>query len=84
MIQAKTLLRVKRVIVCVLSHVQLFATPWTIARRAPLTMEFSRQEYQSRLPFPTPGDLPDPGIEPESLELPGLAGVFFTTAPIHS
>jgi len=47
-------------------------------------MEFSRQEYQSRLPFPTPEDLPDPGIEPESLELPALAGVFFTTAPIHS
>ena len=84
MIQAKTLLRIKRVIVCVLSHVQLFVTPWTIAGRAPLSMEFSRQEHQSRLPFPTPGDLPDPGIEHESLESPALAGVFFTTAPIHS
>ena len=46
-----------------LSHVQLFATPWTIARQAPLSMEFSRREYRSELPFPSPGDLPDPGIE---------------------
>ena len=67
-----------------LSHVQLFATPWAIARQALLSMEFSRQEYQNRLPFPTPGDLPDPGIEPESPEFPALAGVFFTTAPIPS
>ena len=52
---------------CVLSHVQLFATPWTAARQAPLSMGFSRQEYWSGLPFPSPGDLPDPGIEPESL-----------------
>ena len=41
-------------------------TPWTVAPQAPLLMEFSRQEYWSGLPFPTPGDLPDPGIEPES------------------
>ena len=57
---------------CVLSHcshVQLFATPWTIARQAPLSMEFSRQEYWSGLPFPSPGKLPDPGMEPESLPL---------------
>ena len=67
-----------------LSRVQLLCDPMTVAQQAPLFMGFSRQEYQSRLPFPTPGDLPDPGIEPESLELPGLAGVFFTTAPIHS
>ena len=40
------------------------ATPWTIARQAPLSMGFSRQEYWSGLPFPSPGDLPDPGIEP--------------------
>ena len=46
-----------------LSRVWLFATPWTIARQAPLSMGFSRQEYWSGLPFPSPGDLPDPGIE---------------------
>ena len=49
-----------------LSRVQLFATPWTAAYRAPLSMGFSRQEYWSGLPFPSPGDLPDPGIEPGS------------------
>jgi len=49
-----------------LSRVQLFATPWTIAYQAPLSMEFSRQEYWSGLLFPSPGDLPDPGIEPRS------------------
>ena len=43
-----------------------FATPWTVAYQAPLSMEFSRQEYWSGLPFPSPGDLPDQGIEPES------------------
>ena len=53
----------------------LFATPWTVARQAPLSMGFSRQEYWSGLPFPSPGDLPDPGIEPTS---PALAGGFFT------
>ena len=54
--------------VCVksLSHVQLFATPWTIAHQTPLSMGFSRQEYWSGLPFPSPGDLPKPGIEPGS------------------
>ena len=53
--------------VCVLvSHVQLFETPWTVACQVPLTMEFSRQEYWSGLPFPSPGDLPDPRIEPVS------------------
>ena len=46
------------------SHVWLFATPWTVARQAPLSLEFSRQEYWSGLPFPSPGDLPDPGIKP--------------------
>ena len=49
-----------------LSCVQLFATPWTVAYQAPLSMEFSRQEYWSGLPFPSPGDLPHPGIEPRS------------------
>ena len=52
-----------------LSHVQLFATPWTVAYQAPQSMEFSRQEYWSGLPFPPLGDLPDPGIEPGSPEL---------------
>ena len=54
---------------CVLSHfrcVQLFATLWAVARQAPLSMGFSSQEYWSGLPFPSPGDLPDPGIEPGS------------------
>ena len=49
-----------------LSGVQLFETPWTVAYQAPQSMEFSRQEYWSGLPFPAPGDLPNPGIEPES------------------
>ena len=49
-----------------LSLVQLFATPWTVARQAPLSMGFSRQEYWSGLPFPSPGDLPNPGIKPGS------------------
>ena len=54
-----------------------FATPRTVARRTPLSMGFPRQEYWSGLPFPSPGDLPDPGIEPTS---PASAGRFFTTA----
>ena len=49
-----------------LSHVRLFVTPWTIAYQAPPSMGFSRQENWSGLPFPSPGDLPDPGIEPAS------------------
>ncbi|ELR53454.1 hypothetical protein M91_07156, partial [Bos mutus] len=48
--------------------------------QAPLSMGFSRQEYWSGLPFPSPGDLPDPGIEPGSLTFPALAGKFFTTS----
>ena len=57
-----------------------FVTPWTVARQAPLSMEISRQEYWSELPFPTPGDLRDPGIEPTSLASPVVAGGFFTTS----
>ena len=49
-----------------LSHVRLFATLWTVARQAPPSMGFSTQEYWSGLPFPSPGDLPDSGIEPTS------------------
>ena len=52
------------VIVELLSHVQLFETPWTAARQAPLSMGFPRQEYWGGLPFPSPGYLPDPGIKP--------------------
>ena len=55
-----------------LSRVRLFATPWTVARQAPLSMEFSRQGDWSGLPFPTPGDLPDPEIKPMSLAFPAL------------
>ena len=71
--------------VCVLSRffrVWLCATQWTLAHQAPLSMEFSRQEYWSGLPFPSPGDLLDPGIEHVSLESPALAGGFFTTEPL--
>ena len=53
---------------------------WTIASQAPLSMGFSRQEYWSGLPFPTPRDLPNPGIEPASLMSSALAGGFFTTS----
>ena len=49
-----------------LSRVRLFATPWTVAYQAPPSVGFSRQEYWSGLPFPSPGDLPDPEIEPRS------------------
>ena len=63
--------------VSVLSHVQLCATQWTVAFQAPLPMEFSEQEYWSGLPFPSPEDPPNPGIEPVSC----LAARFFTTEP---
>ena len=64
-----------------LSCVRLLATAWTVARQAPLPIEFSSQQHWSGLPFPTPGDLPDPGIEPSFLASPALAGRFFTTVP---
>ena len=51
------------------SHLQLFATPWTVAHQVPLSMEFSRQEYSSGLPCPPPGDLPNSGIEPATSAL---------------
>ena len=62
------------------SRVWLCATLWTVARPAPLSMGFSRQEYWSGSPGPPPGDLPDSGIEPASLLSPALAGEFFTTS----
>ena len=62
------------------SCVQLFATLWSVAHQAPLSMGFSRQEYQSELPFSSPADLPNPRIEPKSLMPPEFAGRFFTTS----
>ena len=56
----------EKVKVKLLNHVRLFVTPWTVAYQAPPSMGFSRQEYWSGLPFPFPGDLPDPGTEPGS------------------
>ena len=66
---------------CSLSCVWLFVTPWTVAHRTPQSMRFSRQEYWSGLPFPSPGDLPNPGTESESLASLAMAGKFFTTEP---
>ena len=62
-----------------LSRVRLFATPWTVAHQAPLSMGFSRQEYWSGLLCSPPGDLPDPGMKPAS---PALAGGLLTTEPL--
>ena len=76
-----------------LSHVQLFATPWTVAYQAPSSMGFSRQEYWSGLPFRSPGDLPDPGIEARSSaleadalpsELPGKTDAYNRVGKEHS
>ena len=67
-------------VLCCFSRVRLSATPWTVARQAPLSMGFSRQEYWSGLPFLSPGDLPDLRIKPASLTSPALAGGFFTTS----
>ena len=64
-----------------LQSVQFFVTPWTVASHVPLSMEFFRQEYQSGLPFPTLGDLPDPEIELVFPKSSALAGRFFTTEP---
>ena len=61
-----------------LSRVRLFATLWTVTYRAPPSVGFSRQEYWSGLPFPSPGDLPDPGIEPGS---PALQADALTSEP---
>ena len=69
------------IFMCSLSFVLLFLTLWTVPHQAPLSMGFSRQEYWSGLPFPPPGDLPNPGIEPESPTSPAVAGGLFTTAP---
>ena len=65
-------------VVYLLSHVQLFVTPWTVVHQAPLSMGFPRQEYWSGLPFPSPGDLPKQGIKPGS---PALQGDSLPTEP---
>ena len=63
------------------TYIQVFVILWTVAVQASLSMGFSMQEYWSWLPFPTPGDLLDPGIETASLVSPALAAKFFTTEP---
>ena len=70
------------------NRVQLFVIIWTIVCQVPLSMEFSRQEYWNGFPCPSPGDLPNPGIEPMSPVSPALVGRFFTTistweAPVY-
>ena len=66
---------------CTPRHLQLFVIPGTVVCQALMSMGFSRQEYWSGLPFPPPGGLPNPGIEPESPVSPALTGGFFTTVP---
>ena len=80
LVSAVSILRFVSLCACaqMLSCVQLFVTPWTVAHQAPLSMKFSRQEYWCGLPFPSPGDLPNPGIAPTSLASLALAGRFFT------
>ena len=68
--------------VLVIQCVRLFAIPWTVACQVPLSMKFSKQEYWSMLPFPSPRDLPKPGIELASPASPALAGGVFTTEPM--
>ena len=63
------------------NRVHLFGRTWTVTYQAPLSMEFFREEYGRGLPFPSPGDLPDPGIKLATL---ALAGRFFTPAPLES
>ena len=76
--QGGNLIKTKWSEVKLLSHVRLCATPWTVAHQAPPSMGFSRQEYWGGLPFPSPGDLPDPGIEPRS---PALQADALTSEP---
>ena len=66
-----------------LTRVQLFETPWTLAHQAPPSMEFSRQEYWRGLPFSSPGDLPDPGIEPRSTCTAGRLFTVWATREAH-
>ena len=64
-----------------LSHIQLFVILWTVACQTPLSITFSRHEDWSRLPFPSPGDLPDPGTEPECPVASALEGKVLTAGP---
>ena len=66
---------------CVQVMSNSFATSWTVVQQASLSMGFSRQEYWSGLPFPSPGDLPYPGVKSKFLTTPALADEFFTTVP---
>ena len=66
MFQTRFMDKYCKVKVKLISYVQLFVTPWNVSYQAPLSMGFSRQEYSSGLPFPSPEDLPNPGIEPRS------------------
>ena len=75
----RSYLHYSRYILCRLVTSDSLLPPWIGARQAALSMGFPRQEYWSGLPFPSSGDLPDPGIEPMSLPSPALAGGFFTT-----
>ena len=73
------------VLVCSVSQSYLIlTTPWTVACQVPLSMRFFRQEYRSGLPFPSPGELPDPGIGSTSLASPALADRFFSTSHLGS
>ena len=66
MFQTRFMDKYCKVKVKLISYVLLFVTPWNVSYQAPLSMGFSRQEYSSGLPFPSPEDLPNPGIEPRS------------------
>ena len=83
-LQVQTVTLFTYVCISYFSHFWLCVTLWTVACQAPLSMEFSRQEYWSGLPFPPAGDLADPGIEPTSLTSPALAGRFFTTSTTYT
>ena len=72
---------IKMLVLSQFSRVQLFATLWTVAHQAPLSMGFSRQDYWSELPCTSAGDLPDPGTKHVSFISPSLVGGFFTTSP---
>ena len=71
------------ILMCAQSFLTLCDPMDCVACLAPLSMEFTSQEYWSRLPCPPPGDFPDPGIQPTSLVSPALAGVFFTTSAMR-
>ena len=80
--KANGIIEVQKISLCVceLSHVRLFATLWNVVHQALLSMEFSRQEYWSGLPLPSPGDLPDPSIKPVSLVSPAVRYILYHCA----